>query len=121
MRGNKIISAKISNNITLLDSYAFVASALSKFPKIFSIEEEKKGFFPHLFNRAEFYNYRGSIPSFEWYNPGTFSVEKRKEFFEWYEEQVTKEVVFDFEAFMGISSMHLLGTFCDFCSNIFVK
>ena len=97
MRGNKIISAKICNDITLLDSYAFVTCALSKFPKIFSIEEERKGFFPHLFNRVEFYNYRGPIPSFEWYDPDTFSVEKRKEFFEWYEEQVAKGVFFDFE------------------------
>ena len=63
LRGNKIISAQIQNNIKLIDSYAFVASALSKFPKIFNIEEEKKGFFPHLFNRVEFYNYKGPIPS----------------------------------------------------------
>ena len=97
MRGNKIVSAQICNDITLLDSYAFVTSALSKFPKIFSIEEEKKGFFPHLFNRVEFYNYKGPIPSFEWYDPDTFSVEKRKEFFQWYEEQIEQEVEFDFE------------------------
>ena len=43
LRGNKIITAEIQNGITLLDSYAFVAHALAKFPKIFSIEEEKKG------------------------------------------------------------------------------
>ena len=50
LRGNKIISATIQNNIKLIHSYTFVASTLSKFPKIFSIEEVKKGFFPHLFN-----------------------------------------------------------------------
>ena len=38
----KIISAQIQNNIKLIDSYAFVASALSKFPKIFNIEEEER-------------------------------------------------------------------------------
>ena len=97
LRGNKIITAEIQNDITLLDSYAFVAHALAKFPKIFSIEEEKKGYFPHLFNRTEFYNYKGSIPSWEWYDPDTFSVEKRKEFFKWYEEQVENQVVFDFQ------------------------
>ena len=42
LRGNKIISAQIQNNIKLIDSYAFVASALSKFPKIFNIEEEER-------------------------------------------------------------------------------
>ena len=45
LRGNKIITAEIQNDITLLDSYAFVAHALAKFPRIFSIEEEKKGYF----------------------------------------------------------------------------
>ena len=62
LRGNKIISATIQNNIKLIDSYTFVASALAKFPKIFNIEEEKKGFFPHLFNRVEFYNYKALSP-----------------------------------------------------------
>ena len=97
LRGNKIITADIQNNIKLLDSYSFVTCALSKFPKIFNIEEEKKGFFPHLFNRPEFYNYKGPIPSWEWYNPDLFSPDKRREFFDWYEQQISNEVVFDFE------------------------
>ena len=105
MQGNKIISAQICNNIVLSASYAFVATALSKFPKIF-IEEKNKRFFPHLFNRVEFYNYKGSIPSFEWYDPDTFGVEKRREFFVWYEEQVVNKVVFDFQQEM-ISYCHL--------------
>ena len=50
LKGNKIVSAHIHNDITLVDSYAFVTAALSKFPAIFNIEEEKKGFFPHSFN-----------------------------------------------------------------------
>ena len=96
LRGNKIITAEIQNNIKLLDSYSFVTCALSKFPKIFNIQEEKKGFFPHLFNRPEFYDYRGPIPSYEWYNPDLFSPDKRLEFFEWYEDQVSNCVLFDF-------------------------
>ena len=105
LRGNKIISAQIQNNIKLIDSYAFVASALSKFPQIFNIEEEKKGFFPHLFNRIEFDRYKGSIPSAEWYNPDLFTPDKRREFYEWYEEQVANEVLFDFQTEM-ISYCH---------------
>ena len=68
-------------------------------------DKEKKGFFPHLFNKVEFYNYKGSFPSFEWYDPDNFRVEKRREFFEWYKEQVAKEVVFDFQQEM-ISYCH---------------
>ena len=45
----------------------------------------------------EFYNYKGSIPSWEWYDPKSFSVEKRKDFFQWYEEQVQNQTVFDFQ------------------------
>ena len=59
LKGNKIVSATLHNDITLIDSYAFVTAPLCKFPGIFNIEEEKKGFFPHSFNRPEFWNYVG--------------------------------------------------------------
>ena len=45
LKGNKIVSATIQNNILLLDSFAFVSTALAKFPAIFNIEEEKKDSF----------------------------------------------------------------------------
>ena len=96
LRGNKIISAQIHNDITLLDSYAFVSTALSKFPSIFNIVEEKKGFFPHIFNRPEFWNYVGPIPHSDYYDPDTFPPAKRMEFFKWYNEQVEGKVEFDF-------------------------
>jgi hypothetical protein len=49
LRGNKIIAAYIHNGIKLIDSYAFVATALAKFPSIFNIEEEKRdSFLTHL-------------------------------------------------------------------------
>ena len=76
MRGNKIVTAVISNDLKLIDSYAFVAHALAKFPSIFSIPEEKKGFFPHLFNRPEFWNYVGPIPHWNYYDPDTFHPTK---------------------------------------------
>ena len=96
LRGSKIVRAEIHNNILLLDSYAFVTAALAKFPAIFNIEEEKKGFFPHTFNRPEFWKYRGPIPHSDYYEPDTFSPAKRTEFFEWYNEQVRYETIFDF-------------------------
>ena len=52
MRGNKIVTAVTNSDLKLVDSYAFVAHALSKFPAIFN-----KGFFPHTFNKPEFWNY----------------------------------------------------------------
>ena len=41
----KIVTAMINNNLKLIDSYAFVAHALAKFPSIFNIPEEKKDSF----------------------------------------------------------------------------
>ena len=80
MRGNKIISAQICNNITLLDSYAFVAAALAKFPKIFNIEEEKKDFFLICLTEVSFTIIKGlSLPLsgmiltlFRWRNAKNF-------------------------------------------------
>lgn len=97
LRGNKIVSATIQNDIKLLDSYAFVSHALSKFPAIFSIEEEKKGFFPHQFNRPEFWDYVGPIPHSDYYEPDNFPESKRKEFFQWHDSQIMQNVIFDFQ------------------------
>jgi len=104
MRGNKIVTAVINNDLKLIDSYAFVAHALAKFPTIFSIPEEKKGFFPHTFNRPEFWNYIGPIPHYDYYEPDTFHPSKREEFFKWYDEQVTNRFIFDFK--------HEMTTYC---------
>ena len=100
MRGNKIVTAVINNDLKLVDSYAFVAHALSKFPAIFNIAEEKKGFFPHTFNRPEFWDYIGPIPHWRYYEPDNFHPSKREEFFQWYDEQVSNKVVFDFKTEM---------------------
>ena len=88
MKGNKIMNATIHNDIQLLDSYNFVSSALSKFPKIFDIPELKKGFFPHQFKRPQFLNYVGPIPDKEWYEYDVMGSEKREEFLTWHAEQV---------------------------------
>ena len=72
MRGNKVVTAATNKDLKLVDSYAFVAHALLKFPAIFNIEEEKKGFFPHTFNRPKFWNYIGPIPSWHYYEPDNF-------------------------------------------------
>ena len=97
LRGNKIVSAEIMNDIKMIDSYSFVAHALAKFPTIFNIPELKKGFFPHTFNRPGFEDYKGAIPHYSYYEPDNFSPSKRAEFFEWYAEQVKQEHIFVFK------------------------
>ena len=45
LKRNKIMSVHIHNDTKLVGSYAFLTTALSKFPAILNIEEEKKGVF----------------------------------------------------------------------------
>ena len=78
--GNKIVSATLHNDITVIDSYAFVTAALSKFPATFNIKVEKKGFYPHLFKHPELWNYEGPISPSQYYDPDTFSPLKHVEF-----------------------------------------
>ena len=67
MRGNKIVKGFIFNNITLIDSYSYISQGLADFPKMFELQELRKGFFPHLLNIKPFWNYIGPIPDKEWY------------------------------------------------------
>jgi hypothetical protein len=49
MDGAKILSITFAN-VKIIDSYNFIPTALAKFPKMFGLDELKKGFFPFLFN-----------------------------------------------------------------------
>ena len=96
MRGNKIVKGWIQNDIQLLDSYSFVSCALEKFPAIFGLDELKKGYFPHVFNRPEFWGYVGPIPDVEYYQPQLYSPAKRQSFYEWHAARVEERAVFNF-------------------------
>ena len=50
----------------------------------FNPSELKKGFFPHLFNRAENHQYVGRIPDVEFYDPDSMKTEKKEELIEWH-------------------------------------
>lgn len=69
---------------------------LSAFPKTFGITELKKGYFPHLFNCMENQDYFGPVPAKDYYLPETMSVEGRKAFETWHDQQRAKQVVFNF-------------------------
>lgn len=62
----------------MIDSLSFIAMPLASFPKTFGLKELKKGYFPHLFNRPENYEYVGPVPAKDYYMPETMSVEGRK-------------------------------------------
>ena len=94
LTGCKIL-AIMHRQIKIIDSYSFLAMALSEFPKTFGISELKKGFFPHKFNLPINQNYIGTYPTADMYQSEFFNVKKKKEFDQWYDH--VKNQVFDFK------------------------
>ena len=80
--GIKILSLEF-RSIKIIDSAVFLPIPLEKFPKTFDIHELKKGFFPHIFNKPENYNYVGVYPEQKYYKPEFFTVKKKSDFEAW--------------------------------------
>jgi hypothetical protein len=68
--------------IRMIDFINFSPSALSELPKMLGLEELKKGYFPHLFNRKENQSVvLNHLPDVHYYNPDAMKVKDRKVFF----------------------------------------
>ncbi len=97
MRGAKIITLNVPMfNIRFLDSLNFIPMPLTNFPKTFGLDELRKGYFPHLFNRKENQSYIGPIPPEPYYMANGMSTKKREAFQKWHREQRDSDYVFDF-------------------------
>ncbi len=97
MTGAKIVTLTVPMfNIRFIDSLNFIPMALANFPKTFGLDELRKGYFPHLFNKRENQNYVGPIPCEPYYTPNSMSSKNRKAFQEWYKELKDCHYVFDF-------------------------
>ena len=97
MTGAKIVTLTVPMlNIRFIDSLNFIPVALANFPKTFGLDELRKGYFPHLFNKSENQNYVGPIPCEPYYTPNGMSSKNRKAFQEWYKERRDTGYVFDF-------------------------
>ena len=98
LRGAKVLSMTIPMfNIKFIDSLNFIPMSLAKFPKTFGQDELCKGYFPHLFNKEENWNYVGPIPCQNDYNVNFMKPQERKAFQTWHKEQVENNYVFDFQ------------------------
>ena len=98
LRGAKVLSMEIPMfNIKFIDSLNFIPMSLAKFPKTFGQDELCKGYFPHLFNKEENWNYVGPIPCQNDYNVNFMKPEERKAFIAWHKEQVENNYLFDFQ------------------------
>ena len=86
MRGAKALNLKAPMfNIIFIDSLNFIPMWLANIPKMFSIEELAKGYFPHLFNKKENENYVGPIPLTPHYSPNGTSPKNREAFLAWHQ------------------------------------
>lgn len=72
--------------IKIIDSYNFLPMPLAALPKAFGIEEASKGYFPHLFNKKENWNYVGTLPDAYFYSPASMKPTEYQKFMEWYGE-----------------------------------
>ena len=82
--------------LRLIDSLKFLPMKLSKFSKVFGLEETK-GWFPHNFNRKENWNYIGPYPEKDSYGLTSMSEDEVQSFNHWYNEKVKSNSVFNFQ------------------------
>ena len=94
--GAKVLTFK-TGSITFKDSLCFLPFPLSAFPSTFGIKEIKKGYFPHAFNTSENQGHVGSIPPKTFYDPDGLKTKDKASFEKWYDEQVNRGELFDFE------------------------
>ena len=95
--GSKIMFMQVSRglNIRILDSLNFLNMPLAGIPKSFGLEELKKGFFCHYWNRKENENYIGPMPEPQYYGAEQFSIAGKRDFDKWYQEN--KNMIFDMQ------------------------
>ena len=94
--GAKIMCMSISSlSIKFIDSLSFITRALKDLPKIFGIDELKKGYFPHWFNTKENWEYEGSMPDKEWFRYNSFKERDRTAFLKWYDKKVENNYIWN--------------------------
>ena len=96
--GAKIMFTEISKlSIRFIDSLNFLQMPLKSFPKTLDMNELKKGYFCHYFNKKCNWNYVGPTPSKKYNGYNQMKPEERSKFLKWYEECVSENYVFDFK------------------------
>ena len=90
----KLLQIKF-RRVKIIDSYSFLPMGLDKFSKTFALQELKKGFFPHAFNKPENASYDDRYPDKSFYGSEFFSISKKAEFDEFY--AANKDKMFNFQ------------------------
>ena len=95
--GAKIMFMEIPTlSIRFIDSLNFLQMPLKSFPKTFGMNELKKGYFPHYFNKECNKNYVGPMPSKKHYGYNQMKPDGRAKFLKWYDDRVSENYICDF-------------------------
>ena len=96
--GAKIMFMELPKlSIRFIDSLNFLQMPLKLFPKTFGMDELKKGYFPHTFNKECNKDYVGPMPSKKHYGYDQMKPDERTKFLKRYEECLSENYVFDFK------------------------
>lgn len=95
MSGSKI-QVITYKNIKVIDSLNFFNTKLSSLPKMFDLNCSSKGHFPHYFNKKANWGYVGPLPPPADYGCDHMKGDERKEFYDWYNEELEKNTSFNF-------------------------
>lgn len=98
--GNEVVDENGKSQpvfIRFKDSYRHMSQSLRSLPKTYGLDTSKfrKGFYPHSFNTPENRFYIGPMPHIHYYHPDEMHCEERKEFLQWYQQQIDEGRVFD--------------------------
>jgi hypothetical protein len=84
-------------NLKVIDSLNFIQALLKDFPKMFGIQELKKRWFAHYFNKHSNQNYVGLYFAKNLYAFNQMKAKEREEFIKWHDSKVKNQEVFDFK------------------------
>ena len=84
-------------SIRFIDSLNFLQMPLKSFPKTSGMNELKKGYFPHYFNKECNRNYVGPMPSKKHYGYNQMKPDERAKFLKWYDDRMSEKHIFDFQ------------------------
>ena len=84
-------------SIRSIDSLNFLQMPLKSFPETFRMDELKKGYFPHYFNKECNKNYVRLMPSKKHYGYNQMKPDEQTKFLKWYDERANEKYVFDLQ------------------------
>ncbi|XP_026290327.2 uncharacterized protein LOC113215001 [Frankliniella occidentalis] len=95
LQGAKILCMKVGN-WKFIDSLMFLPMPLSSMPKSFGLNELKKGYWPFLANKPEYYQYEGPMLDRDLYCVSSMKSKAADDFNAWYDTQVSSNYLFNF-------------------------